>query len=106
MNESGYQDPRRHKRVSFIQEIEIIGVGMFQSVELGIGGMYLKTIHPYSAGTVIELQFKLRDTDEHPIIVQSCVLYSHKKVGVGLGFLGLKLEDRQKIEKFIESAKL
>jgi len=102
MTENGGHERRQHKRKPFIKEIEIINVGLLRSSELSVGGMYLETILSYCAGTVLELQFRLRDTDEHPINVQGQVLYSHKHVGVGLSFLNLKLEDRQKIEKFIE----
>lgn len=102
MNDTGHQERRRNERVPFTQEIEVIGSGMFQSVEFSIGGMYLKTREPYAVGALLDLQFKLSKSDEHPIVVQACVLYSHKNVGMGLGFLGLKLEDLKKIEKFIE----
>jgi len=52
----------------------------------------------------LDLQFKLRKTDECPINVQGCVLYKHKNLGFGLGFLNLKPEDYQKLEEFIEQA--
>ena len=104
MSETEQPNRRQHKRIPFSKEIEVIGEGLNQSVELSAGGMYLKTINAYSVGTVLNLQFRLVDTDEHPINTQGCVLYSHRKSGVGLGFLNLKAEDREKIEKFIEQA--
>jgi hypothetical protein len=66
--------------------------------------MYIKTTQPYVVGDLLDLQFRLRKTDEHPIIVQGCVLYTHKRQGFGLGFLNLKPEDYKKLEEFIEQA--
>jgi c-di-GMP-binding flagellar brake protein YcgR len=106
MAETGQQKRRQHKRIKFIKEVEVIGVGLFRSLELSAGGMYLETILPYTAGTILHLQFRLVETDENPINVQGCALYSHKCIGIGLGFLNLKEEDRQKIEKFIDQQQL
>jgi hypothetical protein len=65
--------------------------------------MYLETIHSVPVGTFCDLQFKLHDSDECPIKVQACVMYVHQGVGMGLGFVNLKLEDLERIKKFIES---
>ena len=94
-----------NKRIPFNTEIEIQGAGIFQSVELSAEGMYIKATEPYVVvGDLLDLQFKLRKTDKSLIKVQGCVLYIHKRAGFGLGFLNLKPEDYQKIEKFIALA--
>jgi hypothetical protein len=94
---------RKNKRVPFNTEVEIQGAGIFQSVELSVGGMYIKATEPcVVVGDLLDIQFKLRKTNKSPIKVQGCVLYTHKRAGFGLGFLNLKPEDHQKIEKFIE----
>ena len=99
------EDPqRKQKRVPFNKEVEIQGWGIGSSVEISAGGMYLKTRETYPVGTVLDLRFKLSETDDCPIHVQGCVLYSHKHAGFGLGFLNLKPDDLQKIERFIEHA--
>ena len=101
MEESGLLNKRRHKRIPFNNEVEIRGEGIFHSVEISVGGMYIKTREPHPVGGVVDLQFKLSKTDESPINV---VLYSHKHAGFGLGFLNLKPEDYKKVEEFIEQA--
>jgi len=106
MAETGQQKRRQHKRIKYIREVEVIGVGLFRSLELSAGGMYLETMLPYTVGTILHLQFKLVDTDENPINVQGCSLYNHECIGVGLGFLNLRVEDRQRIDKFIEQQQL
>ncbi len=104
MAETEHHDRRQRKRIPFIKEVEVSGVGILQCSDLNLGGMFLETVHYYPVGTVLDLKFKLRETDEHPINVQARVIYKHKGIGVGLYFSSLKLEDRQKIEKFIEEA--
>lgn len=98
---SGFER-RTHKRIPFIKEVEVIGVGMRRCSDLSIGGMYLDTVVSFPIGTLLDLQFKLRDADEHPIQVQARVVYEHEGVGVGLSFVKLSPEDLDKIRKFIE----
>lgn len=103
MSESPSQDRRKHKRIHFIKEVEVIGVGIRRCTDLCCGGMYLETVQSFPEGSLVELRFKLRDTDELPIRVQARVLYVHKGVGAGLCFTNLKSEDRERIERFIEN---
>jgi hypothetical protein len=98
------QERRQHKRVPFIQDIKIIGGGTVRSTEISTGGMYLEMIQIYPDGAVLDLQFKLRNTDEKPIKVQARLLYKHSQVGIGLCFLNLTAEDRAKIEKYVDQA--
>ena len=104
MEEPGNLELRKHKRIPFNNEVEIRGEGIFHSVEISIGGMYIKTQEPHPVGTVLDLQFKLSKMDKCSINAQGCVLYKHKNLGFGLGFLNLKPEDYQKLEEFIEQA--
>jgi len=97
-------DERRiDKRVPFIQEVEIVGMGTRRCSDLSVGGMYLETIAPYTPGEALPLRLKLQESDPRPIEVQSRVLYVHPGIGVGLGFVDLKSEDRKRIEKMVYS---
>src|ERR1700741_5422097 len=98
------RERRQHKRVPFIQDIKIVGGGTVRSTEISVGGMYLEMIQTYPEGAVLDLQFKLKNTDEKSINVQARLLYKHSHVGIGLTFLNLTPEDRIKIEKFVEQA--
>ena len=101
MPETEYHERRQHRRVPFIKEVAVPGVGILRCSDLSVGGIFLETVHSYSVGTVLTLQFKLRETDEHTISVQARVVYEHAGMGVGLCFTTLKPEDRQKIDGFI-----
>lgn len=95
-------DERRvHKRVPFIQDVEIVGVGMRRCSDLSIGGMYLEAVSTFAEGEVLGIRFKLQNTDPQPIEVQVKVLYVHPSVGVGLSFVDLKPADRERIGRFV-----
>jgi len=97
------QDERRkHRRAPFIKEIEVIGLGTFRSSDISIGGMYLESMQDFPPGTLLDLQFKLHDSDEKPISVQARVLYSQPSVGLGMDFVNISTEDRERILKFVE----
>jgi c-di-GMP-binding flagellar brake protein YcgR len=102
MADSEFKSPREHKRVRFIKEVEVVGVGMHRCSDLSPGGLYLETVHEFPVDSVMTVRFKLRDTDEQAIKVTARVLYIHEGVGVGLSFVDLSPHDREKIEKFIK----
>ena len=102
MNYDKHSDLRKHKRVSFIKDVEVPGVGNLRCANLSEGGMFLETVFLYSVGTLLTLRFKIQETDEQPINVQAQVVFAQEGVGVGLCFLNLKAEDRIKIEEFVE----
>src|SRR5215470_1575735 len=99
------EERRQFKRVPFKKDIEIIGIGEFPCLNLGSGGLYLEIVKSFPVGAVFDLRFKLRDSDEHPLTIQACVLYKHEGMGMGLGFIDISLEDHEKIVKFIERNK-
>jgi len=103
MVDTGQPDRRRQKRIHFIKEVEVVGVGMRRCSDLCVDGMYLETVHSVPVGTIFDLKFKLHDSDEQPIKVQACVHYIHPGVGMGLGFVNLKPEDLERIKQFIEN---
>lgn len=102
MAETSKSERRRNKRVSFIKEVELVGVGMRRCSDLGIDGMYIETVASFPIGTVLDLRFKLQETDDYPIQVQTQVLYEHESMVIGLGFVNLSPENREKIHKFID----
>jgi len=96
-------DERRNSgRVPFDKEVEVVGVGMHRSSDISIGGMYLNAKQGFPPGNPITLRFKLQDADAQPIQVRARVLYTHKGVGIGLGFIDLNSDDLARIVKFIE----
>jgi PilZ domain len=97
-----YMERREHRRIPFNREVEVIGIGMFLCSSLSSGGLYLETVNAFPVGTVVDLRFKLRATDEHPLTIQACVIYRHEGVGAGFRFVDLNLEDHEKIVRFID----
>ena len=93
---------RIEKRVPFIKEIEVIGLGMRRCSDLSIGGMYLETVAMFPVGTVLDLRFKLQDSSEESIQVQARVSYVHTGLGLGVRFINLSPADGEKIQKWID----
>jgi hypothetical protein len=93
---------RKSKRTHFIKEIEVVGVGVRRCSDIGMGGLYLETVSSFPAGSLLKIRFKLDDTDERPIEVQVRVQYAHDGMGMGLTFIDLSPENREKIKKFID----
>jgi hypothetical protein len=104
MVEPDFSERRKHKRIPFVSEVKVHAVGSLRCSDLSIGGMFLETVHTYEVGTIIELRFKLSETDEYPIDVQGRVVYQYTGIGVGLCFLNLRPQDRERIEVFINRA--
>ena len=95
-------DLRKNKRITFIKEVEVAGSGTQRCSDLSVGGLYLETVASFPGGTLLDLQFKLNDSDDKPIKVQGRVLYQHPGVGVGLGFVNLLPKDREALVKFLD----
>ena len=92
---------RSQKRISYIREIKI-GSGIRRSTDLSIDGMYLEASAKFPVGAFVELQFKLQESDKIPLQLQAQVIYVHEGTGVGVRFLNLSTQDREKIQKFID----
>jgi c-di-GMP-binding flagellar brake protein YcgR len=91
---------RKHKRISFIKDMEV-GEGLRRSLDLSVGGMYLETVSNFSVGSILDLRFKLKETDHHIIQTRAKVLYEHTGIGIGLCFMTLSSEDRENINQFV-----
>ena len=93
---------RVHKRVPFVNEVEIVGVGVRRCSDLSIGGIYLDTTSFFPEGTLLQLRFKLQTSDERPIEVKAKALYGVPGLGIGVGFIDLSPEDLEKIRTFVD----
>jgi c-di-GMP-binding flagellar brake protein YcgR len=102
MAASEIKNRRRSKRVCFINEVEVVEVGMHRSLDLSLGGLYIETVNSFPVDSVVTLRFSLGDADEQTISVSARVLYIHEGIGVGLAFVNLNIHDRERIEKFID----
>jgi hypothetical protein len=95
-------DDRRHSpRLLFCNEVEVVGYGPRRSADLSAGGMFLETIAAFPRDTVLELKFKLGDSDSAPVVVQARVRYVANGIGVGVQFMDLDPNDRLRIERLM-----
>lgn len=93
---------RRHsERVLFCNEVDVVGYGPRRSSDLSSGGMFIETIAAFPKGTVLELRFKVQEHEPEPIRVKARVLYSANGIGVGVEFLDLLPQDRDRIERVL-----
>jgi len=88
------------RRVPFVKEVVLEGVGAARSSDISAGGMYVETVASFREGAEVDLQFKLDTTDEF-IKSHALVKYVHAGVGMGLAFTDLSPEDREKIDRFV-----
>ncbi|GEM_PF-3440074 len=96
------EEQRASKRVPFIRDIEIVGVGWRRTTDLSIGGMYIETVADFQNGTELDLRFRLTDADSEEIRVRARVLYVHPGIGAGISFLNLSPQNQEKIQAWID----
>lgn len=93
---------RTNKRIPFVNEVEVIGIGTRRCSDLSTGGIYLDTTSFFPEGTLLTIRFKLHRSDERPIEVKARALYGMPGLGIGLAFIDLSPENLERIQKFIE----
>lgn len=103
MAEEGLDNRRKSERVPFMQEVEIVGVGVRRCSDISVGGMYLDTVSIFAENEILTLRLKLPGPAPRTVEVRARVRYVHASVGVGLEFIDLRPEDREQIEKLIHS---
>ena len=96
-------EKRAHKRVSFVQEVEAEGLGRRRCSDLSEGGLYLETDVSIPVDAIVDLRFKLLDSDTDPIRVKARVAYVHPNIGLGLKFINLSAQDRERIKQLVET---
>jgi hypothetical protein len=100
--ETSESDRRNNKRIMFIKDVEVLGLGFRRSSDLSTGGIYIETVSTFPVGSLLDLRFKLQETDDRVIQVQAKVLYEHVGMGIGLGFVNLSPEDQERIKTLVE----
>ena len=94
-------DRRRYPRVRLATQIESEeGMSLGFSRDVSTGGMFIETKEPLAVGTMVNLRFHLDGTT--PIVVAEAeVVYQVAKLGMGVLFLNLSPEDRERIEAYV-----
>jgi len=97
------RDKRSERRVSLLQEIECEGeAGKFSKrlADISVGGMFVDALNKFALGSTVTTRFHLPNST-NPIVVSAKVAYLQDKIGTGLEFLDLKVEDRKKIQELV-----
>ncbi len=94
-------EKRTHKRVTLVQDLYFNSDAVRPLVDLSERGMFVATNNPYMMGSVLEIRFKLFD-DDHEIRAQVRVIYVLEGLGMGLQFVDISHDDRERIHHFLQ----
>jgi PilZ domain len=96
---------RRSPRVSLFQEILCEGAEASvrsQAADISVGGMFIDHASlPFAAEDFVTVRFSLV-SDEGPIVVEAAVNYIQAGIGMGIRFLNLDPQDRERIAGFVD----
>ena len=70
-----------------------------RSSDLGLGGCYIDTLSPFSAGTVVRLRM---EHDLHVFEATALVAYSHVTMGMGLSYTNIKPEHQAILQLWMD----
>jgi uncharacterized protein (TIGR02266 family) len=74
-----------------------------RSQDLSETGLFLETHHPLAVGTLIELRFSLPDGREEPITTRARVCNIDPMAGLGVEFVDLSPEVRERLRMYVAS---
>ena len=97
------EEHRHSKRIPFIQDVEIEGVGTTRCSDISVGGLYLDTISPFSEGQILKIRFVLPDAPALPIATEARVIYVHNNIGIGLAFEKMSPVDQERLKRFADA---
>lgn len=75
-----------------------------QTGDISVGGMFIDLFSaPFEAGELVTVLFTL-EAGKPPIVVEGTVNYLQPGIGIGVRFLNLRPEDRQRVAAYVELA--
>jgi hypothetical protein len=97
------QNQRSVKRCPLVASAEISDLSSdtqltARTSELSIGGCYIDTLNPFPQGALIQLRI-IRDNGAFE--AKGKVIYSHERLGMGVAFTELTLQERSLLESWI-----
>jgi uncharacterized protein (TIGR02266 family) len=96
-------DRRKHPRVRLATQVECEAAMILTfSRDVSAGGMFVETNTPLPTGTILTLRFNL--DYETSVVAKAVVTYRIRKFGMGVHFLDLTAEDRERIEKYVRQS--
>ena len=102
MNYRERKKQRKHERIPCNIVLKINDSILCNTFDLSEGGMYLLTAQPFKPGTVIKISLLFR----HEILeIQAKVKYCHEGIGIGIAFIDLDDELKEKIQELLNDIK-
>jgi hypothetical protein len=103
---SGAGECRAGLRYPFTAAAEVLDVqskvkATGRCADLSVGGCYVDTISPFSAGTPVHLRI---ERDDLTFEAEAVVTYAHVQMGMGLAFTEIKREHQAALRSWIAEA--
>jgi hypothetical protein len=95
------EDNRREPRVCLSAEVDCElehGHVRWRFADISAGGMFIDVYDPLPAGTLFRLRFQL---DPPPIAARAQVHYVQPRIGMGVEFVELAADDRERIREIV-----
>ena len=92
----------RDRRIPFVQDVHVAGLGAARCLDLSVGGLFLETVNTFPIDQELSLRFRLPGAGQLPIRVRARVVYEQPGLGNGVAFLSLSADDREAIARFVE----
>ncbi len=101
-----------NQRVPFMVEVSSVtqskaGTRQYLAMNLGKGGLFLKTLLPLESGTMLRCAFRLPDGGT-PIVVNAKVAWTRRgtdareqPAGMGIRFINLAKDERLRLRSFV-----
>jgi hypothetical protein len=102
MNANAGTENRREPRVCLSSDVECeveSGRVRWRFADISAGGMFIDVYDPLPKGTVFRLRFQL---DPPPIAATARVHYTQPRIGMGVEFVELNGQDRQRIREIVD----
>jgi len=102
MSGNGGRESRREPRVCLSAEVDCElenGRVRWRFADISAGGMFIDVYDPLPTGTLFRLKFQL---DPPPIAARAQVHYAQPRIGMGVEFVELAGEDRERIRAIVD----
>ena len=105
--ESSHTERRRSFRHQLILDLYFDGaesVGIAQTRDINVHGLYLNTMAVIPKGARLQLRLPLNATKEY-LVLEAEVVYSQPQIGCAVEFVNMSAEAQRILTEFIEAAK-
>ena len=92
---------QRHRRLKHAMDIAVQAEYISErarSHDLSAGGIFVDSVQPYEAGTIVQLKFHI---DQRDYETRARIVYVKPQVGFGAQFLDFSADQRNRILQFV-----